>query len=69
MKRARVIGLISTFASAFAVGLVGVWIAQEYQARSSILLVAAIFAIGVPVALLLGHFVRRALTPSKTGID
>jgi len=69
MKRARMIGLISTFVSALAVGLAGVWIAQEYQARSSILLVAAIFAIGVPIALLLGHFVRRALTPSETSID
>ena len=69
MKRARVIGLISTFVCAFAVGLAGVWISQEYRARSSLFLVAGVFAIGVPIALLLGHFVRRALTPSDTRVD
>jgi uncharacterized membrane protein YjjB (DUF3815 family) len=69
MKRARMIGLISTFVCAFAVGLAGVWIAQEYQGRRTILLVAGLFAIGVPIALLLGYFVRRALTLLNTDFD
>nr|TFG55596.1 MAG: hypothetical protein E4H34_00170 [Hyphomicrobiales bacterium] len=69
MKRSRILGLISTFAGAFALGLAGVWIYQEYQARSSIFLIAGLFAIGVPLALLLGQFVRRALSPSKTDIN
>jgi uncharacterized membrane protein YjjB (DUF3815 family) len=68
VDQARVIGRISTFICAFAVGLAGVWIGQKYPSRSTIFLIAGLFAIGVPIALLLGRFVRRALTPSKTNM-
>jgi len=65
VDQARVIGLISTFLCAFAVGLIGVWLAEEYRARSTILLVAGIIVIGIPVALLFGQMVKRALGPKN----
>ena len=64
MDRARLTGLLVSFAAALAVGFAGVWIAETYTMRSVILLVASVFAIGVPLALLLGHYVRRTLSRS-----
>lgn len=63
MDRARTIGLLTTFASALAVGAMGVWLLEEYQTGRAILLVAGLFVIGVPLSLILGSVVRRALSP------